>query len=165
MKYLNNIVNKYKTRNATLIPCSDVEVDKVKLLCNGNLPECYIEFLKTMGKDIIQDENRPDYFEYGSFVGESVYYYKGIEQNNGEDGLRGLLQDDESTLSMPEKAFVFYGHQGYLYCFFKTDEGDNPPVYGYAEGFEGNSFPKISDTLSQFYQDYLEGKNIFEVLR
>jgi SMI1-KNR4 cell-wall len=135
------------------------------LLSSSNLPECYIEFLKTMGKDIIQDENRLDYFEYGSFVGESVYYYKGIQQNHSEDGLRGLLQDDESNLSMPERAFVFYGHQGYLYCFFKTDEGDNPPVYGYAEGFEGSDFPKISNTLSQFYEDYLDGKNIFEVLR
>jgi SMI1 / KNR4 family (SUKH-1) len=164
MKYLNKVISKFISRNAILMPCTDEEVEKVKLLVDGNLPDCYIEFLKTMGKEVIQNENRPDYFDYGSFTGNSVYYYKGIEQNNGKDGLRGLLEDDESKLTVPNKAFVFYGSQGILYAFFKIDEGDNPPVYGYAEGFEGEEFPKIADTLSQFYEDYLEHKNVFSKL-
>jgi len=99
----------------------------------------------------------------GYLVGNSVFF-DDLSDNSEENGLSGLLEEDESELEIPNKAFIFYGSQDILYAFFKLDEGDNPPIYGYAEGYKGETFPVISENLSQFYEDYLDGKRIFNKL-
>jgi hypothetical protein len=160
MQYLNKVKTKMDEFGVIYTGCKQSEIDNLIQLTGKPLPLCYKEYLLVMGKDM----DRKKTGDRGFLVGTSAFL-EDLESNNGADGLKGLLEDDNSQLIVHDKAFVFYGHQGYLYCFFKTDEGDNPPVYGYAEGFEGSDFPKISNKLSQFYEDYLDGKNIFDVLR
>ena len=156
MKYLNKRKENLDSRKVKLFPCSEEEINKVKAIMNGNVPQCYKEFLLLMGKGMDEDETKVDYFEYGSFVGNAVFYE---DLFDNKEGLQELLDEDESSLKIPENSFVFYCSQGILYAFFKLNEGDNPPVYAYSEGFEGNVFPKIADTLSEFYERYLEGYN------
>ena len=165
MKYLEQIINRFKNRNVKLMGCIKNEINIIEEnITREKLPDCYIEFLEIMGKDIIEDPNSSNYFEYGNFKGSYVFY-KDLEDNNNENGLKGLLLEDESELQVPQNAFIFYGHQGYIYAFFKLDEGNNPPVYAYIEGYNGNEFPKISDSLSDFYERYLEGdKSLFNKL-
>ena len=161
MKYLKKLKNELDKLNIYYVGATDSEIETMsnKLVVTNKLPSCYYEFLLNFGKDM----DRKEGFDRGFLVGNDVFI-DDLEANNGEDGLKGLLEDDDSSLQLPENAFVFYGHQGYVYTFFKLDEGDNPPVYGYIEGYEGEQFPKLSDSLSQFYEDYLEGKDVFNIL-
>lgn len=164
MEYLNKLKNSLDLFDIYYVGCSEEEILNIQrnmLSDNDKFPNCYIEFLENFGKDMDRKEGK----SRGYLVGNSVFI-DDLEINNGPDGLRGLLEDDESTLQVPETAFVFYGSQGILYAFFKLDEGDNPPVYGYEEGYNGSNFPKIADTLSDFYERYIEeDKTLFKELR
>lgn len=160
MEYLNKVKSKMDEMGVIYTGCEQNEIDNLIQSFGKPLPLCYKEYLKIMGKDM----DRKKSGQRGFLVGTSSFL-EDFESNNGVNGLKGLLEEDDSELIIPNNAFIFYGSQGILYAFFKTNEGENPPVYGYAEGFEGNDFPKISNTLSQFFEDYLAGKNIFEVFR
>jgi|SRR5690606_3101542 len=160
MKYLKKLKTGIDRLDIYYKGCTLSEIQNIEQnITNGSLPDCYKEFLQYFGKDMDRKEGN----SRGYLVGNAVFY-DDLEDNNNENGLKGLLEEDDSSLQVPDNAFVFYGHQGYVYAFFKLDEGDNPPVYGYTEGFNGNDFPKITDTLSDFYEKYLEGENIFNVL-
>ena len=167
MIYLNKVIEKWKSKRVVMEGCIVSEINEIEVnIAKEKLPLCYIEFLENTGKWMTDNPTNPNYYDYGSFVGNAVFYYNDLKLNNNEEGLIGLLQEDESPLTLPEKAFVFYGHQGYIYAFFKLNEGDNPPVYGYEEGYEGASFPKIADSLSSFYERYIDGdKTLFAELR
>lgn len=160
MKYLKKLKTNIDRLDVYYKGCTLSEIQNVEQnIANGNLPDCYKEFLQYFGKDMDRKEGK----SRGYLVGNAVFY-DDLEDNNNDNGLKGLLEEDESSLQVPDNAFIFYGSQGILYAFFKLDEGNNPPVYGYAEGFNGNNFPKITDSLSDFYEKYLEGENIFNVL-
>jgi hypothetical protein len=50
------------------------------------------------------------------------------------EGAEELLEKDDSPFVLPEKAFVFWMHQGYQFAFFVADGDDDPMVYYYMEG-------------------------------
>lgn len=163
MKYLNKLKKELENLDVYFVGCSETEIKTIqdKLIPEKKFPECYKEFLSDMGKDMDRKEGN----DRGYLVGNSVFI-SDLESNNSTDGLKGLLLEDESSLEITGNDFVFYGSQGFLYAFFKLDEGDNPPVYAYEEGFEGEAFPKIAESLSGFYERYLEGdKMLFSELR
>ena len=64
---------------------------------------------------------------------EAVSYQKWAEE---------LLQ--ENGLTLPDNAYVFNMHQGYVFNFFILTEGDDPPIYNYCEG------KSITQTFSTF---------------
>ena len=154
MKYLTKLIKKLDELEVIREGCSEEEISAVEKMAGDKLPKCYKEFLAEMGKDMDRKEDG----KRGFLVGNTVFY-DDLININGEDGFLGFLKEDESDLEIPNKAFVFYCSQGILYAFFKLDEGDDPPVYAYAKGFKGSEFPKISDSLSGFYEMYLEGYN------
>lgn len=163
MKYLNKITNKFKSRKVKLTGCTNEQIKEIEEVAGNKLPKCYLEFLENMGRSMYEDKNKLDYYDYGNFVGTTVFY-PSIKWLTGS--LQEELIEEESVLRLPEKAFVFYDSQGILSAFFRLDEGDNPPIYGYEEGYEGNSFPKIANSLSSFYERHLEGdKTLFKELR
>jgi len=153
MNYLKNLKTKLDILDVYYVGCTQTEIETVEqeLINPFKFPNCYIAFLLLCGKNM----DRKPGNSRGYLVGNDVFI-DDLKLNNNEEGLIGLLQEDESLLTLPEKAFVFYGHQGYIYAFFKLNEGDNPPVYGYEEGYEGASFPKIADSLSSFYERYID---------
>jgi SMI1-KNR4 cell-wall len=51
-----------------------------------------------------------------------------------------LLNYNNEDFILPTDAFVFSMHQGYEFKYFKTSEGDDPPVYQYVEG---NGHPPV----------------------
>lgn len=164
MKYLSEIIEKMKNAGVELIGCDEKEIEEVNIIANNKLPNCYIEFLEIMGNETKADETQENWhYNYPGFQGNTVFY-PSIKWLN--EALEEQLKEDGDILKLPDNAFVFYDSQGILNAFFKLDEGDNPPVYGYEEGFEGKSFPKIADSLSSFYTRYLEGdKTLFKELR
>lgn len=60
-----------------------------------------------------------------------------------------LIEDFDEDVTLPLDAFVFFGHQGYEYRFFLTDnDDDDPPVYRYVEGEP----PKITNSLTEYFR-------------
>lgn len=63
--------------------------------------------------------------------GESCFMDELLELN--EWGAE-LLEENNVPLKLTSNDFVFWMSQGFMFCFFKLDEGENPPVYFYSEG-------------------------------
>lgn len=160
MKYLNKIIQQLNEWQTIYKGCSEEEIDKITEIAGGSLPKCYLEFLSLMGKEM----DRKEIGMRGFLVGNAVFYE---DLFDNKEGMLELLEEDNRTdLVLTDNDFVFYDSQGILQAFFKLDEGDNPPVYGYEEGYSGNSFPQIADSLSSFFERYIESdKTLFKELR
>lgn len=162
MKYLDKVVKQLNEWGTIYKGCSEAEIIEIEGLNELKLPDCYKEFLSIMGKNM--DRKAPG--ERGYLVGNAVFY---DDLFDNKEGFLELLNDDNRSdliELITENEFVFYDSQGILNAFFKLTEGENPPVYGYEEGFSGESFPKIAESLSSFYERYLEGdKTLFSELR
>lgn len=116
-------------------PCTAAEVRELEKAVGLQLPEVYKEFLLWAGRGL------------GSFMTGSRFYY---EQTfnltyTGHDGVYTLtevcnemLEENDSPDRLPEDAFVFWSHGGYMFSFFRTSEGENPPIHNYREGENDN---------------------------
>ncbi len=165
MKYINTVERILKQWGVIYKGCSTRQIDLIEHQINQKLPSCYVEFLKTMGYDM----DRKDDNSRGGFVGESIFYDNVYGDYTNKDGLKEQLEEDgkeELLAQIDDNVFVFFSSQGYIYAFFKLDEGDNPPVYGYQEGQDRNFFPKLTDSLLEFFEKYLEhGNSPFKALK
>lgn len=73
------------------------------------------------------------------------------------DGLRDeasdLLSENNEDAELSSDAFVFSMHQGYEFTYFKTSEGDDPPVYQYVEG---NGPPALTwNTFNEYLREQI----------
>ncbi len=169
MKYLNKIIKKLEHNNVVM---EGISVDEIQLLetkLNKNLPECYKEFLESMGGGTDAINVKPGLYDYTGFEGESIFYDDVYGDYTNKDALLEQLKEDGKEDLIPqidENTFVFFSSQGYIFAFFKLDEGDNPPVYGYEEGQSRDYFPKLTDTLLEFFEKYLQyGESPFSKLK
>jgi hypothetical protein len=164
MKYLKKIENLLNSWGTIYKGCNSKQITNLEEKINNKLPTCYREFLEKMGYDM----DRKDDNSRGGFVGESIFYNDVYGEYTNKDALIEQLDEDGKTDLLNEiddNVFVFFSSQGYIFAFFKLDEGDNPPVYGYKEGIDIESFPKLTDSLLEFYEKYLEyGKSPFSAL-
>lgn len=150
MKYINDLVSRLEQKGIAMKPCNNDEILMLQKLAKGfKLPEAYMEFMEKMGGGTAKQYMR----------GESCYI---DEINDLKKGAVELLEENDSILSLAENEYVFWMSQGCMFCFFKIDEGDNPPVYFYNEAGE-DKFIKIANKLSEFLVDKLEmNKNLFK---
>lgn len=100
----------------------------------GRLPAAYLEFMRYAGN--------------GSFwVGSDCSF-------DDLPVLRGyadeLLEENAFSKRLPDDAFVFWMHQGYMFCFFCLSDGDDPPVYYYSEGAVLSDFVKCSGSFTEY---------------
>jgi len=143
MKFINEFIRKLERRNITMKKCTKEEIDKVCSLANGKkLPEAYIEFMTVIGNGTDGDY----------LIGDSCFMDE-IEDLN--EGAAEILEEDESKHTLTEEDFVFWMCQGCQICFFKLNEGDNPPVYFYNEDGK-DEIVKIADTLTEFLINMIE---------
>ncbi len=63
-----------------------------------------------------------------------------------------LLKKNKLEVSLEADDFVFWMSQGVMFAFFNLNEGDNPPIYCYKEGFEQKTFEKITNSFSEFLE-------------
>ena len=76
-----------------------------------------------------------------------------------------LLEENNFPGELSENDFVFWMSQGNMFCFFKLDEGGDPPIYYYCEGKGLTNFLKIADSLSSFlYKFYSLDKELFKAM-
>ncbi|MCU0546647.1 MAG: SMI1/KNR4 family protein [Oscillatoriaceae cyanobacterium Prado104] len=150
-------LEKFKSRFAELshrfprklIPCTKEQIYSLERRSGLTLPIAYKEFLLWGGV-----------WAGGLFIGSNCFYDSLPELRKAAEE---LLESDEFPEPLPEDAFVFFMHQGYIFWFFKTSEGDDPPVYGYEEGGAGVPyapvpFKKLSSNFSKFLEELLEGE-------
>ncbi|OCR00093.1 hypothetical protein BCD64_02890 [Nostoc sp. MBR 210] len=130
-----------------LLPCTQEQVCCLEQRFGLTFPVAYQEFLLWGG-----------ICAGGLFEGSNCFYKSLPELRQGAEE---LLNRDEFPELLPEDAFVFLIHQGYIFWFFRTSEGDDPPVYGYEEGaapipYTSVPFKKLSSSFSKFLAELLE---------
>jgi hypothetical protein len=63
---------------------------------------------------------------------------------------RTLLTQDASPATLPDDAFVFHLQPDDHFAFFRTSEGDDPPVYAHKRDWRVKPFQKIFYHFSDF---------------
>ncbi|MFP4007852.1 MAG: SMI1/KNR4 family protein [Spirulinaceae cyanobacterium] len=141
---------KRKTFQGKIISCEESQIYSLEQRCNISLPKAYKEFLLWGG------------LSAGGFLRDSNFLYDSFSQflEMREIAEELLIEDDFIDL-LPEDAFVFDMHQGYIFLFFRTVDGDDPPVYGYKQGdspvlHTPTPFKKLSSSFSEFLLNALE---------
>lgn len=137
MKYINELVRKLQNNNERMKPCTKEQIEKINSIAKGKeLPQAYLEFMSAMGNGI-----------EGDFMkGESVFM---DEIDILKEGAVELLEECKSKNVLTDEDYVFWMSQGCMFCFFRLNEGDNPPVYLYKE-VGNDEFIKIAHSLTEY---------------
>ncbi len=64
-----------------------------------------------------------------------------------------ILIENRSEVTLKTEDYVFWMSQGTMFCFFKLNDGDDPPVYLYTEN-DLDRFICISKSLTEFIRNY-----------
>lgn len=134
-----------KNFQGKIAPCDEAQIYSIEQRCNIFLPKAYRDFLLWGG------------ISAGGFLRDSNLFYDSSSQflEMREIAEELLIEDDFIDL-LPEDAFVFDIHQGYIFWFFRTVDGDDPPVYIYQQGdspvFQTSiPFKQLCSSFSDFY--------------
>lgn len=133
MPDINTIIAYLKEAQIPAIPCSDAEINLLEAHYQLQLPADYRRFLAYCGKDA------------GLFMRGTDAFYSFLYDITG--GGRELLQEHGRTL--PEKAFVFWMHQGYQFAWFICDGNQQPKVY-YLDDTQDDLGYREYDSLPDF---------------
>jgi hypothetical protein len=114
--------------------CTAVAISLLEQAYGLRFPEAYREFLAEMGRSAGE-----------LFRGSDAFYDKLVH-------LRGwameMIEESASGFELPGDAVVFLMHQGYVLFFFRTSEGDDPPVYRLRETEKAAT--RVNDAFSSF---------------
>jgi hypothetical protein len=136
MLEFEQIITFLRKKGHRLIPCTTREVDSLEKHFGIKFPKIYKDFLLSMGK------SAGDYM-----LGSDAFYNRILKFKPWAEEFVSMNNLDP----FPENAFVFWMHQGYQVAYFKLDEGDDPPVYTYAETEEDFIMPIVVKDLSTFF--------------
>ncbi|HEX8033642.1 MAG TPA: SMI1/KNR4 family protein [Ktedonobacterales bacterium] len=134
---------------AEMLPCSEREVEILERHLGVTLPQAYKEYLLWIGHGAGRFERGTDCF------------YADVFDNR--DGAEQLLSEDNFPQKLPEDAVVFSMHQGYQFSFFRTSEGDDPPVYYYLEDSGQTGFRKTFPSFSNLLMTIVNSQHEFLV--
>ena len=140
-KYLTFLKDHLDEIEGWIEPCSIEEIRTYENVHNISLPKAYVEFLLLIGR------SSGDLF-YGSDV--SLIY---IDQMHS-DGNKILRRNQQPQLTNNE--IVFYMHQNYSFCYFRLNEGDDPPIYLCIEGDAPFEHKKWYNFFTDFVHDELD---------
>lgn len=101
-----------------LRPCIEEEIKKLEEHFQFRLPKKFREYLLVTGHGA------------GEYKIGSDYQYKYLFDLTRQ--ARCELKRAGNPFQLPEDAFVFFGHQGYIFAWFNVSDGDDPPVYTYS---------------------------------
>lgn len=68
-----------------------------------------------------------------------------------------LLEENESKHILTDNDFVFWMSQGCAFCYFKLNEGENPPIYFYNEDGTDQCL-RVAFSLTDFLMNHLKHK-------
>ncbi|MGG4142194.1 SMI1/KNR4 family protein [Paenibacillus algorifonticola] len=144
---LEDFIRRLKNDDNELEPCNEEELQELLLFAGGELPKTYIEFMKKMGKGV-------------QFLrGESCLLHDIFDL---KEAAIELLEENNFEKKLSNDEFVFWMHQGYMFCFFNLTEGDNPSIYFYSEMNDQEDFYEIADSFTEFlYRFYDRDRFLF----
>jgi hypothetical protein len=116
--------------------CITQEIAELERVCDLTLPPAYTEFLSWMG------------YGAGAFLQYLTCFFPALPAH--QQAARTLLAQDASPATLPEDAFVFHFQAGDHFVFFRTSEGDDPPVYAHKRDWRVKPFQKIFYHFSHF---------------
>ena len=122
--------------------CNPNMIDEIMLRQGVEfLPRIYKEFLEEMGGNAGQLFLGSDYDCY------AVY---NLKASHIED-----IKRLDLSFRIPEDAFIFLSHQGYVFYYFHTaDKDENPPVFMQHENDDASV--KVAESLSQFFEESID---------
>ena len=126
----------------TITGCTELEIEKLRERQGVDyLPEMYRQLMLLMGREGLSKLLMgPASCE--SLGAEALAQFERMLRNRG--------------ICDPKDFFVIMVHAGYQFFFFRTkDQVPDPPVWGQ---WDDNYFYRLSDSLSQFILEELEGK-------
>jgi len=138
---VNLLVRTKIAQPQEIVGYTEEEISELEQRVGLTLPTAYRDFLRTMGH------------RGGSFMVGTDFFYDDLP------GLRDALIESFTQMRvdfhMPSDVLVFSSHQGYIFHFFRTTEGDDPPVYGYSEADPTvrQKWPTFSDALFGFAEE------------
>lgn len=142
-----------------IVGCDENEIKELESAVGLKLPTAYKEFLRWAGNSL------------GDFEEGSEFFYD-QDLVDLQRMAKDLLVDNNTPFELPDDAFVFWGHQGYQFTFFRTSEGDNPPVHYYIEAGQGekeeikwNYKPRFTDFLITEMRDQARHKQETQEIR
>jgi hypothetical protein len=123
--------------------CSPEEIGQVEAKFRLQLPAVYNEFLQRLGKAA------------GRFLVGSDYLFPAPLRLR--DDTEALLRESSTRFKLDENDFVFMGHQGYQFLFFRVADSPDPPVCLLLEGEEPKTvFRHFSEWLLSCVADEIE---------
>lgn len=144
------VIDEIKEKGVQMNPTTPEDLEAIKSLTDGKqIPKSYLEFYKHMGNGVAFLKG------HSCFKNEIFKLKEWAEELLNENNFQTKLSADD---------FVFWMSQGYMFCFFRLNEGNDPPVYYYCEGRGLSSFYKIAESLSSFlYRIYKCDKDLFKI--
>jgi hypothetical protein len=122
--------------NIETTPCLPEEITLLEQATQDKLPAACTEFLAWMG------HGTGDFMRHlGCFYPSLLHF-----QQTAHD----LLAKDASPAVLPEDTFVFFFQPEQSFAFFRTSEGDNPPVYAHRQDWRHYPFRQIYYHFSDF---------------
>lgn len=119
--------------------------DEIQLLMDNQrvqrLPALYYELLRSMGKSAGHFEHDISFFFYDLFGKKEV----------------ALASAKNLGWDLPDDAFVFSVYDNRVFLYFRTIEGDDPPVYIFCNednSKPGKSVQHLSQQLFRYTQEY-----------
>lgn len=145
-KYMG-FLEEYKSFKSLKESATDAQITALEAQLKVRFPAAYREIFEILGRQFAFHLGPENSFAYPD--------YRGMLMKAKE--IAAVCPD---TIDVGGRDFVFccFTETEYIW-FFKTDEGDNPPVYAYEKGEE--TYEKVADNLVAFvknvgwYQGYL----------
>jgi hypothetical protein len=131
------LIAKCCTRADEFKGCTPEEIESV-MAAQGvtRLPRMFRRYLELMGNSGMNTIYQGSHWRCGSM-------------HNLKRDVIELMEDFDEGVTLPQDAFVFFGHQGCEYRFFLTDNNDDdPPVFRYVEGEP----QQITGSLTEYFR-------------
>lgn len=130
MSFLNDL---YERHDPNIEVCNEDELLELEKKWRTNLPLAYKEVFRIKGK-------------HGAF-GLRRNEFSVDEYDKMQEAVKDIISRNHLQINLNE-VFVFscFASLG-NFCFYRLDEGDNPPVYIYIEG---------DDTYHEAYRSFVE---------
>lgn len=129
LRDVKSFINKYPQLVSELVGCSERQIKDLENKLNLTLPITYKEFLRWMGVKGGLLLRGSDVY-YGYLIG-SVWQSPDSSMKKHAAELLNEYGFDANRLL--EDSIVIMSHQGTAIQYIKVNEGDNPPVYMFAE--------------------------------
>ncbi|MAU12116.1 MAG: hypothetical protein CL607_20005 [Anaerolineaceae bacterium] len=137
--------------------CSEQTIKKIKEKQKIDyMPKAFLAYLEVMGTS-----------SGGIFAGSDAGAQAMLAFDMNTEA-KEILKEKNVIDTALDNSIVFYMHQGYVFFFIRTDEGDNPPTYMYMEEMreEDCKIEKIADSFLDFLSEFVDSwRGRFDALK